>query len=301
MTWQLAVLFKVLAGSLVAPFVFYLLGKVGPRERISRIALLYTWALVFALVIAGIPTEFSPTFWPITLVGAVAVAGVYFQLRAIAWSPSLSAIFVSMVSLIPLFLSAFGLGEWRALVDTTLIGGVVLAVSGVALWVYQDVHEKHRKGAPDIVPPSFWFHGAAFAVIFGFATFLQNVWAKNGVPDATFLVPWYLGTFCGAWVLFLASRTLPREEKKMRTWAEMLLTGLAGFTIVGSMWFAYSSFTMVEQARVMPIYAVGDVVGYAAVGILIGIITKKWATIRGLKGLALAMGIAGAVIIALAH
>src|SRR3989338_8928696 len=157
MTWQLAVLFKVLAGSLVAPFVFHMLGNAEPRERIFRIALLYTWALITALVIAGIPMEFPPTLWPITLVGALGVSGVYFQLRAIAWSPSLSAIFVAFTSLIPLFLSGVALGEWRALADITLLGGVVLVVLGVALWVHEDVREKRQKEDAGAVPLSFWF------------------------------------------------------------------------------------------------------------------------------------------------
>ena len=301
MTWQLAVLFKVLAGSLVAPFVFYLLGKVGPRERIAHVAFMFTWAFGFAIAIAGIPTEFPPTLWPITLVGALVVVGVYFQLRAVALSPSLSAIFVSLTSLIPLFMSGFQLGEWNALADTTLLGGVVLAISGIALWIYQDVHERRRKGEPDVVPRSFWFHGTAFAVVLGIAIYLQNVWAKGGVSPDNFVFAWYGGTLLGAGVLFLVSRTFPRGEKRMGTPKEVILTGIAGLVIVTSMWFQYMSFALVAQTLVMPIYAVGDVVGYAAVGIVVGVITQKWATIRGLKGLALAMGLAGAIIIALAH
>ena len=51
MTWQVAVLLKMLGGSMLAPYAFRLLGNAAPRERVYRITVQFAWAAVFALCI----------------------------------------------------------------------------------------------------------------------------------------------------------------------------------------------------------------------------------------------------------
>ena len=187
MTWQIVVLLKVLAGSLLAPLAFKLLGDVTPRERVTRIMLQFGWACAFALIATKIlwaDPSFSQVSWRIMSVGALMPIGAYFLWRAYSISLSRSAVFMSLMNVVPLVLSAAILGEWTAFLgNAPLLLGVTTAILGLGLHCRDDIIKnrlKEKTAAGSEVRPSFYANAVSFMLIFGVATYLENVWAKAG-------------------------------------------------------------------------------------------------------------------------
>lgn len=299
MTWQLIALLHVVASGVVAPLVFAHLGENGPCERSRRVMHMYAWCAGFALVglLFADSLTFSPDVWQIAIVGLLMPAGVFFQWRAIAWSPSRSAVFKGFVSVIALILSAVVLGEWMVLADNALlIVGFILAALSVVLFVRRDAALQREKEKMSSVPLAFYANAGAATMIFGLAVFLENYWAKTGVPPAEFLAGWYVAAFVGSVLLFLATRG--NNESAARRQPHQHLVLLAAAAVFASLALAFASFRLVEQTVVLPIYAIGDIVGYVLIGV---VALREWKRIKGIGWAYLAGGIAGAIMIALAR
>jgi len=302
MTWQLAVLLKMLGGSVLAPFAFRLLGNAAPRERVYRITLQFAWAAVFALVIAATMHAALPSarYLQVAFVGALMPLAVFFQWRAYAWSLSRGAIFMALMNIIPLVMSAVLLSEWRVFLgNTALVAGFAVAVLGVSLHLYKDIRDKRKNEKIETLPLAFYGNALAFKLIFGLAMFLENYWAKTGIETPEFLTSWYVGAFAGSLVFLLATRHLPRSQMPAMPFGkEQLLIVLAAAGIVSNLGLTFFSFQMVEQTVAMPIFAVGDIVGPMLVGMLV---FGEWKSIRGMGWIYLSLGLAGAVTMALAR
>lgn len=302
MSWQLAVFLKMLGGSVFAPFAFRLLGDAAPRERVERIMMQFGWAALIALLVAWLlRADVGGTrHWEIAFVGALMPLAVFFQWRAYAWSLSRGSIFMALMNIIPLLMSATLLDEWRVFMGKSmLMTGFVLAVVGIGFHLYHDIQEKRANEDAAVLPLAFYGNALAFKVILGVATFLENYWAKSAVSTSAFLVWWYSGAFCGSVVFFLMTRTLPHAPTRTMTRTkEQVLIALAATSIVLNLGLAFISFTLVEQTVAMPIFALGDIVGPMLVGFLI---FGEWKGIRGWGWFYLVMSTAGVAMMALSR
>lgn len=301
MSWQIVALLKILAGSLLAPFAFRLLGGVSLRERVYRITLQYVGAAALALLIAlwfgGL--SFAGEWWKITVVGTLVPFGVLFQWRAYALSLSRSAVFIAFSNIIPLALSAALLDEWRVFSGNgPLVGGLLLALLGLTLNARHEVLEGRQAEKRAAMPLTFCGNALAFTLVLGFAAFLLNYWAKTGVGAAQFLFAWYFGALAGSIVLFLSTGSLPRLSAQRIPAKEYVLIALAAFSIVVSMGLEFVSFQRVEQTVVLPIYALGDIIGPALLGL---IVFHEWRRSLGLGFLYISLGLLGAVLMSVAR
>ncbi len=301
MTWELAVVLKILGGSVLAPVVFRLLGDVAPRERIYRIMLQYAWTILFALGVATV-WGFIPShdLWPIAAIGVLMPFAVFFQWRAMAISPSRTGIFMEGTSFIPLLLSAVLLGEWRAFEgNSQLLLGFVLVFVGVVLHARADIVNRRKKEEATSPTMGFLRNAVGFMLIFAIATFLENFWAKTGIQTPGFLVAWYVGAFVGSVVLFAATRHLPRvATSQLQVGKEQLLIFLAAVSIICSLGLQFVAFTLVEQTVALPIMSVGGVIGPVLVGMLV---FKEWKKFEGREWVYLGLGFVGALTMALSH
>lgn len=305
MGWESVVFLRILGGSVFAPIAFRLLGSVERRERASRIMLQYAWAALFALGIALV-WGFTPSdaLWPIFITGMFMPLGVYFQWGANAMSVSRSALFSELSAVIPLFLSAVLLAEWRVFAGNGfLLAGFACVVLGVALHGWSDIkrkrQEEREKKAIDVLPAKFYWNALAFALIFALATFFQNVWAKGGVGIPEFMVSWYAGALLSSIVFFAITRRDPRSQApQMSALKEQFLILLAAVSIVLALSLSFVAFTLVEQTVALPIFSIGAIIGPLLVGM---ILFKEWKAIHGRAWVYLGIAVIGAFIMALAR
>ena len=301
MNAYVAVLISVIAGGLLAPIGFTVLGDTSARNRVRRIFLQYVFALLIVIAITG-DLRFSLDVWPIFVTGIFVTGGVFFQWRAKAWSLSRSIIFLSLANVIPLILSAIFLHEWRALMNPWLALGVSCALGGLGLHAWHSFRlakeDEKKKGSKQKVPGEFYIYGVVFMVIFGVATFFENNWAKTGVPISDFLRAWYSGTFIGSFAMLCGSGLLSDKpsdgERKLNMTQEVAMTFFLAACIVVSLWTMFVSLQYFELTVILPFYSVCIVLGYT----LVSVFFKEW-KLSDRRGLVLlGLGIVGAIIIA---
>lgn len=274
MPWEIVVLLKILAGSVLTPFAVRLLGASDMRERVESILLQFILAASLALVAISMIGGPLPSLehWQIALIGAFMPVGVFFQWKVYSWSMSRGVIFGALVSVIPLLLSGIVLGEWGVFIGKSLLlVGFGLTVLGIVLRLRQDTEAKRREEGSGKVPLALYWYGLAFVPIFGIGSFLQNFWTKGGIEPLQFMSAWYLGASISALTLFALTRHLQKagNRETMLPAKKYGLIALAGGSIFLNTWFSLLLFAEVEQTVVLPLFAIGDIIGPLVLGLFV--------------------------------
>jgi len=314
MDWPVLVLGKIIAGNLIASWVFRTLGRshlplpVPTAVHMRRVNAqqIITFAcggiyLAFSGLSLG-SSEYLQAI-PIFLVGIIGSSGLYLTMRAKAISLSRSTAFETLSAIIPITLSATLLGEWVAFRSGLLLSGFALTALGVTLYFIYDIRAKIEKDVSS-VPMVFYGYGTAFMLSAGITSFLMNAWAKSSVSAPLFISAWYTGTLVGGGILLLLVRAWQKGKEEIAAASlfspskERLLVIAAGLSVFANMWFLFSSFQQVPLLVVAPFYVTADIVGPLLVGMFF---FGEWKVLQKWGYLFFGMDLVGTCIVALSR
>jgi hypothetical protein len=305
MDWLVLVLMKVIGGNVFLPVALKPLGSAPPVPRLQRIALQFAAAAVCAgvLILSRHEALTLPSgWWMVALIGATMPVGSFLMWKAMSMSLVRGGLFMALMNVVPIVLSATILAEWHVFVGNPwLLVGFVLAAGGFALQVRADIREKARNAASATrLPLSFYGYAFGFKIIFGVGTWLLNVFAKTtDVPLPGFLMSWYSGALVSALVLMaLAPRLFSRAEVSLSApWSPRVfwLCLLAGLGIFINLYMQFATFQQVEQTVAQPFFILGDLIVPGLIGLLF---FKEKSSIKGSMWLWLAIAVIGCLIMA---
>ena len=263
---------KIMAGSFIAPFLMNRLGSTDRRTQAERITLQFFFAICLAIV--GVVffgnLTITPTMYPIAVVGFIIPIGVFFQWRALAISPSRTALFMALIGVVAMMLAGTILQEWKEINPQRLVGIVVILI-GITFFMRAD--RNRSNGAEKSFGLSFYLSAAVFTAIFGGATFLMRHWAVAEVTPDQFLTAWYSGAFIGSLMILIPvsrSRLFKRQQVSSESrWGKIPMVFAVAVAIFLSLRFQFQSFELSPLLFVLPVYQVGDMVGPVVIGLFL--------------------------------
>lgn len=288
MFWQIPIIFRIIFGDLIAP---YLQKKISAKPSRSRnLFWQYFFTALFATTVAFFcGVEFNDSkFLIILIIGTFNAFGCYCQWRAIAISLSKTSLFTQADDLIAMTLGYILLHEASSL-NTFLVIGVTLCLGAVMIFTYNEYRagEKIKISLSGI---GIWV--ASYSIIWGIATFSTRYFVLKNMPLPSYIAAWYLGSLVGACIIFLLSSK--KEKGQTLTLRQIGQIAPLATTIWISLMFSYWSFMLAPITVVQPILQVSEMTFRTIIGLWV---FKEIKELNRTSKIAMIIGLAGGLII----
>ncbi len=262
--WQTALSLRILIGNILVPVMIK--KQAGRVDANARFLLQFLLAAIFSSVLFILGSnKFEPLILGISaLVGALTVAGTFFQWKALAISGAKTSILAFMDDVIAMGLSASVLDEWMKITKIALLGAACCGLSIIG-FVARALGKKEAEAQK--TPMRFFAFVATYSVIWGLSFFLQRVFAMKSFGMMNLIGGWYIG---GAIAAFILTRYLSREKNIYEKVADLevrdiCIIALLAALIVSAMCLQYIIFHQVIQFATMPVLMVGEMIIQATV------------------------------------
>ncbi len=300
MHWLVPVMLVSLVGYVVQPYFNKRIADLPSRTR--NLCWQYLFAAIFAnltALVVGVNFFKDPRVIVIVILGIFNAFACYCYWRAIAISLSKTSLFTQADDLTAMVLGSFILGESR-LLNFSLGIGIAFSIFAVFLFIVA----KRRMASRDIQRNdafcqydlkngiAVWV--ALYSIILGVAMFSMRYFALKGMLLPTFIVGWYSGAFIGALIVFVfAGKAEAGQPLRIKNALRILPLSLTIFT---SLMLAYWARSIAPLIVTQPIFQVAEMILPTAMGLWV---FKEMKELNLLSRIAIAVGLAGGIIIAL--
>lgn len=300
MHWLIPVALTSLIGYVVQPYFNKRIADLPSRTR--NLCWQYLFAAIFANLIAlvvGVNFFKDQQVIIITILGIFNAFGCYCYWRAIAVSLSKTSLFTQADDLTAMVLGFLILGESR-LLNFSLGIGIAFSIFAIFLFIMA----KRRMVSRNIQRNgafrqynlkngiAIWV--ALYSIIWGVAMFSMRYFALKGMLLPTFIVGWYNGSFIGALIVFILMRKAEAGQP-LRIKNALRIFPLS-ITICATMILAYWARSTAPLIVTQPIFQMAEMVLPTFMGLWI---FKEIKELNFLSRIAIAIGLAGGIIIAL--
>jgi hypothetical protein len=269
LSWQSAIALRVLIANFAVPVLIK-----QQADRVDGHTRFLLQFLIAALFSSGLFLCFSDTFeWKVLVataaLGAMTVAGTFFQWKAVAISGSKTSVLAFMDDVIAIALSVIFLSEWERVTPLSLTGVTLCAASLIGF--IARARAKEQDVASEKTPMRFFFYVALYSVVWGLSYFLQKVYAVQAIGMLNLIGGWYIGGLISAWLLvrFVAKEKHIWKKVSALTPKDVFAVAVLALLIVAAMCLAYITFQGVIQFAAQPVFMIGEMVLQAAVFMIV--------------------------------
>lgn len=294
--WHIPVLLTIGSTYILLPILNKSVAHLPGRAR--NLVWQYFFAAIFigggAILISqttGADGEWGRGFVVVLGIGAVNAFACYCYWRAAAISLSVTSISTWVDDVIALALGFWFLQETQYL-NSRLVVGVALALAATIIFSLVGT-KRENFGHLQIRKILFWV--ALYSVIWGGAEFSMRYFALRDMPLFSYVAAWYGGSFLGALVVFAFSDKEERGDSFIDVHAMIRVIPLA--LLIGvSLSFQYWAKMLAPITVSTPILQVAEMIFPTIIGL---ILFKERKNLNGLGWLAMTVGVAGGLVIAL--
>lgn len=245
MNWLFVVAIYLIVWVFGQTVLKFIVGNL-PRAKALSFIFFLCAGIMFIYNFIFAELRFEKIFLVIIAVGLINACGATFRTKAYQYSLSKTNLFTPLAGVITITLAGLFLNE-GALYNAGMILGVLLLFTASILLSKKGNQENDEN------PGMLWLLFILGMVLFeGFTIFMTKYFSFT-VPQSTFLLYWYSGSFLGSLPIIL----LERNDQKKFFQKNMLWVPLASLGLLGSMAILYWAFQLAPAGVVDPIRRFG--------------------------------------------
>jgi drug/metabolite transporter (DMT)-like permease len=288
MTWQIAVILRILIGNILSSILFK--KAADSTQRTKQQFFVYSFCAVFSLGLLLYTKSFvfSLAIVIVALLGFINSIAFFSHLRAVKISQSKSSIFMPGSDIFAMLLGYTFLNELQFL-DPLLLLGILLISSSAILFVISS-HKTPEHTNPETKKLFFWV--VIYTFIWGLVAFFMRWFALEGLSFTEFGTSWYFSSWIGSLIIY-SLNSKKKNNTKLNPGAIFNSFGIALFVWL-SLLLSYTALERAPITVVQPIFMASGMVFPVLIGLFIFKEIKK---ITLIEIIALLIGVAGGIII----